>query len=118
MAEADIPISHTSTVIYAKLEDGSKAYIKYEVENGIMKLISTYTPPQHRGRGIARKLVEYAISLAQKNNWRIYPICSYAIHYFMKNPDKREVLVESFKNLDEEAWSRLFQEALERERGA
>lgn len=118
MSEADVPVSHTSTVIYAKLEDGGKAYIKYEVEGDVMKLVSTYTPPQHRGRGIAKKLVEYAISLAQKNGWKIYPICSYAVYYFMKNPDKREILFDSFKNLNEEAWSKLFQDALEREKTA
>lgn len=110
-------ISHTSTVIYKMLEDRSKAYLKYEVENGVMKLISTYTPPQHRGKGIAKELVEYAISLAEKNGWKIVPICSYAVHYFMKNPDKRTVLAPSYRELSNEEWSKLFQEALEREKG-
>lgn len=110
-------IAHTSTVIYKVLEDRSKAYLKYEVEDGVMKLISTYTPPQHRGKGIAKELVEYAISLAEKNGWKIVPICSYAVHYFMKNPEKRTILAPSYQMLSNEDWSKLFQEALKREKG-
>jgi len=116
MEPANYDVKHTSSVIYMKLPDGSKAYIKYSVENGVMKLISTYTPPQHRGKGIAGVLMRYALDMARKNNWLIEPICSYAIHYFMKNPGERDLLVEKYRGLDEEGWKRLFEEALARER--
>ena len=39
-----LEVRHTSTVIYAKLPDGSKAFLGYRVEGGIMKLVETYTP--------------------------------------------------------------------------
>jgi hypothetical protein len=110
-------IKHTSQVIYATLDSEKKAYIKYSVEGNVMKLISTYTPPEFRGRGIAGKLVEYAIKLAENNNWLIEPICSYAVYYFMKNKEKRYILVDRFKNMNEEEWKKAFEEALGRERG-
>jgi len=103
-------------VIYAVLADRSKAYLKYTVENGVMKLLETYTPPQHRGKGVASLLVKYAIELAERNNWLIEPICSYTIHFFMKNPDYRRILTSSYRSLSEEEWRRLFEEAKTREK--
>jgi predicted GNAT family acetyltransferase len=110
-----VEIKHTSQVIYAVLSDKSKAFLKYEVENGVMKLIETYTPPQHRGKGLASELVKYAINLAQFNNWLIEPICSYTVHFFMKNPEYRFILTEKYKNLSEAEWKELLEEAKRRE---
>ena len=112
----DLDIKHTSRIIYAKLSDGSKAYIKYMVENNVMKLLETYTPPQHRGKGIARKLMDYAIKLAKENNWLIEPICSYSVYYFIKNPDKRELLIPQYRKLSEEELKELFKKRLEEEK--
>ncbi|ADV65233.1 GNAT family N-acetyltransferase [Desulfurococcus mucosus] len=118
MCADEYQVSHTSTVIYARLPDGSKAYIKYSVEGGVMKLISTYTPPQFRGRGIAGRLMEYALKLARENNWLVEPICSYAVYYFMKNPGVRDVLLEKYRGLTEEEWKRFYEEALAREKNS
>lgn len=112
---SEFQIKHTSQVIYTVLPDKTKAYLKYSVENGIMKLLETYVPPQYRGKGLAKQLVEYAISLATSNNLLIEPICSYTVYYFMKNPDKRRVLVDKYKNLSEDEWRRLYEEAKARE---
>ena len=117
MSDQEYEIKHTSQVIYTVLPDASKAYLKYSVEGNTMKLISTYTPPQARGKGIARQLVEYAIELARENSWVIEPICSYAIYYFMKNKDKRDILHDAYRNLSDEEWKMLHEEARKRETG-
>ncbi len=111
-----LKIKHTSRVIYASLPDGSKAFIRYIVENGVMKLLETYTPPQHRGKGIARRLMDYAVDMARRNNWLIEPICSYSVYYFIKNPEHRDLLVPEVRGLDEEGLKRLFQKRLEEEK--
>lgn len=116
MSEDEYVIKHTSQVIYAVLPSGNKAYLKYQVEGNVMKLIETYTPPEFRGKGIAARLVNYAINLAQRNNWLIEPVCSYTIYYFMNNRDKRNILVEKYRNLEEEIWKRLFESAKTKEK--
>lgn len=110
-----LDIKHTSQVIYATMPDNTKAYIKYDVNNGVMRILETYVPPQHRGMGIARQLVEYAVSLAAKEGLCIEPVCSYAIHYFARNTDKRNALCEKYRDLSEEEWLRLYEEARSRE---
>ncbi len=110
----ELDIRHTSTVIYARLPDGSKAYIKYKVSNGVMEIISTYTPLKYRGRGVAKKLMEYAISLAMKKGLLIKPVCSYSIYYFIKHPEKRDILAPGIKELD---LKKVYEERLREERG-
>lgn len=109
MSGEEIAVKHTSQIIYATLPTGVKAYLKYLVEADVMKLIETYTPQEFRGRGIAAKLVDYAINLAREKNWLIEPICSYAVYYFMKNKDKRNILVERYRNMSDEEWRELFE---------
>lgn len=112
----ELEIRHTSSVIYARLPGSKeKAWIAYEVEGNVMKLLKTYTPPEYRGKGIAAKLTQYAIELAKKNGWVMEPVCSYAIHYFIKHPELRELLKPELRNAD---LRKLFEERLKEERAS
>ncbi len=93
------------------MPDNSKAYIKYEVKDNRMRLLETYTPPQHRGKGIAKKLMEYAVRLAEERNLFIEPVCSYSVYYFIKNPGKRHLLAPEYRDIDlEELWKKRIEE--------
>ncbi len=105
-------VEMTGRVFYIRLPDGSKAYLRYHIEDGKLYLDATYTPEQWRGRGLAKKLVDYAVDYAVKNNLKIAPICSYSVRYFIKNPDKRDLLADEFKNIDLEKY---FEERLRAE---
>ncbi len=110
---SDIEIGHTSRVVYARLPDGSKAFIRYNVEDGVMKVLETYTPPQHRGKGIASRLMAYAVEMTRRNGWLIEPICSYAVYYFIKHPELRDLLIPGLRETDLEE---LFKKRLKEER--
>ncbi len=116
--DSDVEIRYTSEVIWARLPDGSKAWLIYRVEGDRMFLEKTYTPPQHRGKGIARKLVEKAIEIAKQRNLKIVPVCSYTIWFFARNPGKRGVLAEEFRGLSDDDWAKLFERRLSEERGS
>ncbi len=110
----ELEIRHTSSVIYARLpRSKEKAWIAYEVEGNVMRLLKTYTPPEYRGKGIAAKLTQYAIELAKKNGWVIEPVCSYAVHYFMKHPELKQLLKPELRDAD---LRKLFEERLREER--
>ena len=112
----ELEIRHTPSVIYARLPGiKEKAWIAYEVEGNVMKLLKTYTPPAYRGRGIAAKLTQYAIELARRNGWVIEPVCSYAIHYFIKHPELRELLKPELRDAD---LSKLLEERLREEKAS
>lgn len=85
-------IVHRQNKFLMRLEPGKYAYLEYRVEDGIFFIDSTYTPPDHRGRGIAAKLVEEAIFYSKENGLRIVPNCDYAKKYFEEHPEYRQLL--------------------------
>jgi hypothetical protein len=111
----EFEVNMTGRVFYIKLPKGKKAYITYKIIDDKLQLISTYTPEEFRGKGLARRLVDYAVEYAANNNLLIEPICSYAVRYFIKNPDKRGLLAYEYREMDLEA---LFKKRLEEERGS
>lgn len=102
MSNERLEVNRTPTVFYIKLPDGSKAYLRYEVVGKTLRLIETYTPPQHRGKGLAGLMVEEAIKYAVENDLKIEPICSYVVHYFVKNREKRGLLLDRYRNMSDE----------------
>lgn len=102
-------------IFYVKLDDGSKAYVATETGSGVVKILETYVPDKYRGRGYARILTEKVIEYARSNNLKILPVCSYAIGYFMKNKELRDILVDEVKNLSEDEWGRLYEERVREE---
>ena len=51
----------------------------------------TFTPPDLRGRGIAKELVRALISDAQEQGFRIVPACSYVAQAFRDHPEWSEL---------------------------
>ncbi|MEM2204587.1 MAG: GNAT family N-acetyltransferase [Sulfolobales archaeon] len=109
-------VKYTSEVFYIRFSDGSKAYLTYKVDQNKMFLISTYTPPQHRGKGAARKLVEKAVEVARDRGLKIVPICSYATYYFVKNKEARGLLDEPYRSMSDEELQKYYEERLAEER--
>lgn len=112
----EFEVKQTGSVFYIRLPDNSKAYLKYKVENSIMYLIETYTPPPYRGMGLAKMMVDKAVEYAAKGNLKIVPECSYAIKYFIKNDKYRELLADKYKSMNIESLEEYYKQRLEYER--
>ena len=67
--------------------NGDKAYAVYNLQDDIIKLNSTYTPPHLRGRGIAKIIVETVFKYAKENNLKVQPICSYVKTFISRNKE-------------------------------
>lgn len=111
-----LEVKYTSQVFYVKFEDNSKAYLKYSIEGDKMYLIETYTPPQHRGKGVAKAMVDKAVEVATERNLKIVPICSYSVYYFLKNPQLRGILAEPYINMSDEELRKYYEERLSAEK--
>ncbi|MDW8034233.1 MAG: GNAT family N-acetyltransferase [Nitrososphaerota archaeon] len=77
---------------YIPLPNSNRAFLKYYIEKGKMYILSTYTPPEYRGVGLASKLMEEAVKFASKNNLKIVPLCSYAKHYMDEHTELRSIV--------------------------
>lgn len=78
----------------AHLEHGDAALGYAEAEGQVLNLDHTFVPPEHRGEGIARQLVEHAFAYAEENGWRIRPNCPYVRTWLERNPGRRSLVVQ------------------------
>jgi predicted GNAT family acetyltransferase len=71
---------------------GGEAELRYQEHNGILDILSTYTPPAARGMGVAAALVKAAVRYARERGDRVQPTCSYARQWFARHPEAQELL--------------------------
>lgn len=71
-------------VVYDNNEE--LAVIEYSyIDSNTIEITHTFVSDKLRGQGVASKLMEEVISIANENKLRIVPICSYAKSYFNKH---------------------------------
>lgn len=66
--------------------DGQLSKLDYiqDAKNFVIAHVGVY--PEHRGQGVAGKIVEAALQYAKENSLRVIPMCSYAAAYIRRNP--------------------------------
>ena len=68
---------------FVTIVDGFEALLDYTREEDKINFYHTYTPPQLRGKGIAKIVVEFAFKYARENHLKVIPSCSY-VHAFVE----------------------------------
>lgn len=75
-------------------EEGVVSFCDYRVgSDGVVALTHVETPPAFRGRGAAERLMHAITAHAREKGLKLRPICSYAVAYYRRHPDARDVLV-------------------------
>mgnify|MGYP000203288608 FL=1 len=77
-----------------RLGPGKFAYLSYEIKGDRMYILSTYTPEEFRGRGIAAELTREALEYARREGLKVVPVCSYTKRFLEKNKEYSSLVVE------------------------
>jgi predicted GNAT family acetyltransferase len=78
------PASHRFTLS----SDGALAILDYRVLDATtLEYHHTYTPRALRGRGIASRLVAYALRHALDHGLKVVPACPFVAAFIRKNPE-------------------------------
>jgi len=73
--------------------DGKECSAEYEMAGETtMDIYRTFVDPALRGKGIAELLMKTVIDVAKEHNLKIKPSCSYAVSYFRRFPELKELL--------------------------
>jgi uncharacterized protein len=72
--------------------DGYTAIIEYRQSGQLLFLIHTEIPPELKGKGAGKTIIEKALQYAQENNFKIVPICPF-VQAFLKSHQEWEKLV-------------------------
>ena len=67
--------------------------ITYEVESDdIIVANHTYVSPDHRGKNIAKLLLDRLVEHARDNNLKVRPQCSYVVRAFEKYKEYQDII--------------------------
>ncbi len=74
--------------------EGYEAVVEYTLKDNVIELYRTFTPPELRGKGVAGKLVKFALEHAKENTLKVIPTCSYVKGYIERHENYKELLAE------------------------
>lgn len=85
---------YKDNMIYLENEQGEVvAKITFpETEEGVVDINHTFVDVSLRGQGVAGKLMEEAYRKIKEENKKAVPTCSYAVQWFEKHAEYRDVL--------------------------
>jgi predicted GNAT family acetyltransferase len=66
----------------------------YVERDRVRTLTHVETPAQARGQGVAAALMGDIVAHARAEGQKLLPLCSYAVAYFERHPEARDVLGE------------------------
>jgi uncharacterized protein len=72
--------------------NGVTAFAIYKLDNGVVSILHTETPPQARGQGIASKLVAGALDIVRARGLKVIPRCAFVRAYVAKHPEVTDLL--------------------------
>jgi len=71
--------------------DGHLSKLDYIQDGKNFVITHVGVHPEHRGQGVAAKIVEASLQYAKENALRVIPMCSYAAAYIRRNPQYMEL---------------------------
>lgn len=72
---------------------GDEAVLDYtRISDHILDYRHTFVPPEHRGHGIAGRLVRHALDYARDNDLSVIPSCPFVADLIRRNPEYRTLV--------------------------
>lgn len=73
-------------------ESGLTVFANYRDHDGLTVITHVEADPALRGTGAASRLMEAIVAFARDHSLKLVPRCSYAVAWFRRHPDARDVL--------------------------
>ena len=79
--------------IFARDESGKLlAEVTFPDRDGAAEIDHTFVDPSLEGRGMAGQLLQAAADALRAEGLKVRPTCSYAVRWFEKHPEQRDLL--------------------------
>lgn len=92
--DLDLRISHDTEASRYEIfvGDVSGGFAEYEIDGSRMILTHTLTRPQLRGRGLAGRVVQFALDDARRAGRTVVPQCWYVAQFIDEHPQYADLL--------------------------
>ncbi|PAT01962.1 hypothetical protein CI105_03645 [Candidatus Izimaplasma bacterium ZiA1] len=89
-------IIKTGNMFHIDSNDKTVAKITYFFEkDDVIVIDHTIVSPELRGQSIAKKLLNTVVEFARENNFKIIPVCSYAVAKLENNDEYSDILYQN-----------------------
>ena len=79
--------------------EGHTAFIDYEEDEKIIKLIHTESPEALAGRGAATALIEKTFNYIEENAYQLVPLCPLVFAYIKRHPEWKRLVPSKYLRL-------------------
>jgi predicted GNAT family acetyltransferase len=84
---------NTALQRYELLVEGQVVFADYRRDSNIVHITHVETPVILRGSGKAGELMQAIADKARAENFKIHPICSYAVAWLVRHKDYADIVV-------------------------
>jgi predicted GNAT family acetyltransferase len=77
-----------------KIDGEVASALMYADHGDVIAMVSTFTNPKYRGRGLAAKVVEAAVADAEERERKVSAGCWYVAQWFEKHPEVAYLLAD------------------------
>lgn len=92
-------IKNEETKRFELTVDGHIAFIDYEENEKIIKLIHTESPEALAGRGAATALIEKTLNYLEENAYGLVPLCPLVFAYVKRHPEWKRLVPSKYLRL-------------------
>ncbi|NML07280.1 GNAT family N-acetyltransferase [Sphingomonas sp. G-3-2-10] len=86
------PANNPAENRYEMQVEGRTAYAAYKLHDAVITFTHTIVPKELGGRGIATKLIGFALADVREKGLRVIPQCPFVAAYIEKHPEERDLL--------------------------
>ena len=89
-------IGHSPSQTGGTFFAGDKGYLTYEWDSPeVFAIMHTVVEEAFRGQGVAKALLDAAVSFARENGYKVRPVCPYAEKVLRRDPQYNDILTDS-----------------------
>jgi len=71
---------------------GHIVFADYRRVGNVLHITHVEAPVELRGTGVAGKLMEGIVAFVRQNEYKIHPICPYAVSWLRRNPSASDIV--------------------------
>lgn len=74
------------------ISEGYAVQLDYSLDEEVISLYHVYSPPPIREKGLAKKVVRFALDYAKENKLKVIPACTFVQSFISNNEQYRNLL--------------------------
>ncbi len=94
-------VKNEQSARFQLIVDGHTAFIDYEENDKIIKLIHTESPEALAGRGVATALIEKTLKYLKDNDYQLVPLCPLVFAYIKRHAEWKRLVPSKYIKLFE-----------------